>query len=112
MGAVRQADRVRAKASVVVPPRGLSTADVVAVAREEAQVTLSSEARSVMARSRDSVERLAAGDDPIYGVSTGFGALANVSIPAVRQRELQHALIRSHAAGMGPPVEREVVRAM
>src|ERR671930_367500 len=58
------------------------------------------------------VARLAASDEPAYGVSTGFGSLASVAIPAERREELQRALIRSHAAGMGPPVEREVVRAM
>ena len=50
--------------------------------------------------------------EPVYGVSTGFGALANTVIPAERSAELQTALVRSHAAGMGPEVEREVVRAM
>src|SRR5215213_7643347 len=58
------------------------------------------------------VERLAGSDEPVYGVSTGFGSLAGTWIPAERREELQRALIRSHAAGMGPPVEREVVRAM
>ena len=48
----------------------------------------------------------------MYGVSTGFGALANTVIPPERSAELQLALIRSHAAGMGPEIEREVVRAM
>ena len=48
----------------------------------------------------------------MYGVSTGFGSLAGTWIPAERREELQRSLIRSHAAGMGPPVEREVVRAM
>ena len=47
-----------------------------------------------------------------YGVSTGFGSLANVTIPVDRREELQRALVRSHAAGVGPPVEPEVVRAM
>src|SRR5919197_2876891 len=56
------------------------------------------------------VARLAASDEPAYGISTGFGSLANVAIPPPRREELQRALIRSHAAGMGPPVEREVVR--
>ena len=45
-------------------------------------------------------------------MTTGFGSLANTYIPADRREELQRALVRSHAAGMGPPVEREVVRAM
>ena len=65
-----------------------------------------------MTRSAEVVVRLAASSDPAYGVTTGFGSLANVRIPADRREELQRALIRSHAAGMGPPVEREVVRAM
>ena len=50
--------------------------------------------------------------DADYGISTGFGALATVSIPPERRQALQHALVRSHAAGMGEPVEPEVVRAM
>ncbi|HEY4096073.1 MAG TPA: histidine ammonia-lyase [Baekduia sp.] len=58
------------------------------------------------------VEGHARSDEPVYGVSTGFGSLANTVIPPERREELQRALIRSHAAGMGPPVEREVVRAM
>ena len=58
------------------------------------------------------VARIEDRTEPVYGVSTGFGSLANVAIPPDRREELQRALVRSHAAGMGPPVEREVVRAM
>jgi histidine ammonia-lyase len=87
-------------------------ADVVAVARHGVPARLSSEARAVMEESAAVVERLAASDEPVYGVSTGFGSLAGTWIPAERREELQRSLIRSHAAGMGPPVEREVVRAM
>jgi histidine ammonia-lyase len=90
----------------------LTPADVVAVAREDAQVRLAPAAREAMERSADVVARLADRAEPAYGVSTGFGSLANVAIPVERREELQRALIRSHAAGMGPPVEREVVRAM
>lgn len=49
---------------------------------------------------------------PHYGISTGFGALATTHIPADRRAQLQRSLIRSHAAGAGPEVEREVVRAL
>src|SRR4051812_41282912 len=91
---------------------GLGEADVVAVARERSPVELGPAAREAMETSAAVVERLAAGGEPVYGVSTGFGSLANVTIPADRRTELQRALVRSHAAGMGPPVEREVVRAM
>src|SRR5919199_1073089 len=99
-------------AVVEVSGTGLTAADVVAVARGGARAVLHDEARRVMERSAAVVARLAASDEPAYGVSTGFGSLANVVVPEERREELQRALIRSHAAGMGPPVEREVVRAM
>jgi histidine ammonia-lyase len=86
--------------------------DVVAVARHGVAVRLSDEARVVMEQSAAVVGRLASSDEPVYGVSTGFGSLAGTWIPPERREELQRALIRSHAAGMGLPVEREVVRAM
>jgi len=97
---------------VQVSGTGLTAAGVVAVARTGAQTVLADAARRAMEESAAVVARLAASDEPAYGVSTGFGSLANVVIPAERREELQRALIRSHAAGMGPPVEREVVRAM
>ncbi len=91
---------------------GLEPDDVIAVAREDRPVTLSAEARAAMERSAAVVARLAESEEPVYGVTTGFGALATVYIPAPRREELQRALIRSHAAGIGHPLERDVVRAM
>ncbi len=90
---------------------GVSIAEVVAVARDHANVDLTASAVDRMATRREVVERLAEGE-PKYGISTGFGALATVSIPPERRAALQTALVRSHAAGMGPDVEVEVVRAM
>ncbi len=90
---------------------GVTVADVVAVARNAEPVELTAAAVDRMAASRAVVDRLAEGA-PKYGISTGFGALATVSITPDRRRALQAALIRSHAAGMGEPVEDEVVRAM
>ena len=90
---------------------GVSIADVVAVARRGAVVELTDAAVERMDAARSIVETLAGGA-PTYGVSTGFGALASVTIPPGRRADLQAALVRSHAAGMGPPVEVEVVRAM
>ncbi|MDX1449134.1 MAG: histidine ammonia-lyase [Acidimicrobiia bacterium] len=91
---------------------GLTPAGVVAVARQARPVRLSSGARERMEESAAIVDRLAASSTPAYGVSTGFGSLANTAIPAERRTELQHAIVRSHAAGMGSAVEVEVVRAM
>ena len=90
----------------------LTFAEVVAVARGGERVELTDEALAAMRTSRARVEQLAAGDQPIYGISTGFGALAGTQIAPDRRSELQHSLIRSHAAGMGDPVEPEVVRGM
>jgi histidine ammonia-lyase len=91
---------------------GLDAAAVLAVARDDAPVALGDEARAAMETTAAVVARLVDADEPAYGVSTGFGSLANVVIAPERREELQRALVRSHAAGMGPPVEREVVRAM
>ncbi|MDP9344733.1 MAG: histidine ammonia-lyase [Actinomycetota bacterium] len=91
---------------------GLSPGDVVAAARGDARVVLAGSARRAMQQSAQVVARLVESNEPVYGVSTGFGSLANVTIPAGRREELQRAVVRSHAAGMGAPVEREVVRAM
>ncbi|MCV7419350.1 histidine ammonia-lyase [Mycobacterium yunnanensis] len=90
----------------------VSFGDVVAVARDDAGVTLSEEAGAAIHASRDIIEALANDPTPVYGVSTGFGALATRHIPHESRTQLQRSLIRSHAAGSGPEVEREVVRAM
>ncbi|HVF03765.1 MAG TPA: histidine ammonia-lyase [Frankiaceae bacterium] len=97
---------------VVVTGEPLTPADVLAVARGGAGVRLAAEALANLAAGREIVERLASGDRPAYGISTGFGALATRHIPAESRAQLQRSLVRSHAAGMGPAVEPEVVRAM
>jgi histidine ammonia-lyase len=98
--------------SVIVQPTGVSPADVLAVARHDARVELAEATVAAMGRSRAIVDTIEASGRPVYGVSTGFGALANTFIAPERRAELQHALIRSHAAGVGAPMPREVVRAM
>ncbi|WP_425435636.1 histidine ammonia-lyase [Micrococcus terreus] len=98
--------------TVTLSPSGTTLADVVAVARHGAQVRLSDQALQSVAEVRQHVEDLAAGETPTYGISTGFGALADKHIPQESRAQLQKSLIRSHAAGMGPAVETEVVRAL
>jgi histidine ammonia-lyase len=75
-------------------------------------VRLGDRARREMEASASLVEGFVTGHRPVYGVTTGFGSLANTAIPVERTAELQVALVRSHAAGMGDVVEREVVRAL
>jgi histidine ammonia-lyase len=98
--------------AVPIATTPLTEADVVAVARHGAQVDLTPDALAALAAGRAAVDKLAASDRPAYGVSTGFGALATRHIPPDLRTQLQRSLIRSHAAGSGPDVEREVVRAL
>lgn len=90
----------------------LTIADVVAVARHGARVELAADALDRLADARRIIVGLADDTEPHYGVSTGFGALATRHIPVELRAQLQRSLVRSHAAGSGPEVEREVVRAL
>lgn len=98
----------------------LDLCDVVAVARHGATVALAAPARAEMGRSLAWVARAAAGELtdasgaslPVYGVNTGYGSLARVRIDEGQIAALSWNLIRSHAAGVGPPVAPEVTRAM
>lgn len=86
--------------------------ELVAVARDGAAVSLSAGALAAIDRARGVIEDLAAAPTPAYGISTGFGALANRHIPTQMRQQLQRSLVRSHAAGSGPEVESEVVRGL
>lgn len=98
--------------TVVLGTSGVTAADVLAVARAGARIELSDEAVAALAAARGIVDALAAKPEPVYGVSTGFGALATRHISPELRARLQRNIVRSHAAGMGPSVEREVVRAL
>ena len=98
--------------TVDLNPSGTTLADAVAVARRGARVVLTPAALAAIEESRRAVEVLASAATPAYGISTGFGALATRHIPPELREDLQASLIRSHAAGLGAPVEAEVVRAL
>jgi histidine ammonia-lyase len=98
--------------TVILGTHGATFADVIEVARFGAQVVLSDAAVSAIAKTRKYIDQYASGGVPVYGVSTGFGALANRHIDVKDRTQLQKSLIRSHAAGVGPAVEKEVVRAL
>jgi histidine ammonia-lyase len=102
----------RTGGAVVVGAAPLTMRDVVAIARHDARVALDPAALRRVAETRALVEALADDPQPHYGISTGFGALATTFIAPERRAQLQASLIRSHAAGTGSPVEREVVRAL
>ena len=98
--------------TITLNSSGLTLEQVVEVARNSAKIEISKEALEKMAATRAHIETLAKADVPVYGISTGFGALANRHIAPEDRVQLQKSLIRSHAAGMGDPVEKEVVRAL
>lgn len=90
----------------------LSIADVVDVARHGRSVTLSDSARAAVQHARDVVDTVAAGNEAVYGVNTGFGSLSRHRIDATELEAIQCNIVRSHAAGVGDPLDVEVVRAM
>ncbi|MEU8875858.1 histidine ammonia-lyase [Streptomyces javensis] len=98
--------------TVVVGTSGTTADDVIAVARGTARIEISEAALDAVSTARQVIDDLAAKPEPVYGVSTGFGALAVRHISPELRAQLQRNIVRSHAAGMGPRVEREVVRAL
>ena len=97
---------------ITLDGHSLSIADVVAVARGVAPVTIAPQALASVAASRRAVETAVGRGDTIYGVNTGFGKLAHVRIKPDQARDLQLNLIRSHASGVGEPLPVDAVRAM
>ncbi len=88
------------------------TLEQTAAVADGANVALAPVARSRIARARSFVEEIVARGEVVYGINTGFGALADVSIPQEKLRELQVNLIRSHSCGVGEPLPERAVRAM
>jgi histidine ammonia-lyase len=90
----------------------LTRSQLLRVAREYETLTLSDAVLERLERQRLAIDVLVERGTPVYGLSTGFGSLATTFISPDQRRDLQRSLIRSHAAGVGPEVETEVVRAM
>lgn len=90
----------------------MTIADVVAVARQGISVALDRAAEKRVADAAKVVARIAEGDEPVYGVNTGYGDLSTVRISTADLRGLQRNLVRSHAVGVGDPLPVDVVRAI
>jgi len=110
MTKIEQADKL--SSHIIINGQALSSAQVLAVARHYATVTLGSESISRIQAARAVIDILTAEDQKVYGVTTGFGHLSRVRIPQDQLQDLQHNLLRSHAAGVGEPLSEEVTRAM
>lgn len=97
---------------ITIDGHGLTLAEVEAVARDRVPVRLHPQAAQRVQRSRALLGALLRRDQPIYGVNTGFGRLADVRIPPDEQRALQRNMVRSHAAGVGRRLPAAEVRAI
>jgi histidine ammonia-lyase len=97
---------------VLAADRPLTEVELVEVARHHAPVEVSAESLERLRAARAHVDALAASSTPVYGVSTGFGALATRHIPPELRTQLQRSLVRSHAATSGAEVDEEVVRGL
>ena len=97
---------------IVLGVDGMTVQDLVAIARRGARTRLSEESEERIRKSRALVERWLKEGRVIYGVTTGFGALSDVIIPAKDARLLQRNILMSHAVGVGDILEEETVRAM
>ena len=103
---------MRCVRTVTVEGDGLALADVVDVARCRAVAELGAGVAAKMEPSRRVVAEAVDRGAVVYGVTTGFGALADVSVGGDDLARMQLALVRSHSAGVGPPLPDEVVRAL
>ncbi|WP_448376337.1 histidine ammonia-lyase [Fervidobacterium sp.] len=97
---------------IIIDGEHLTLDDVHLVSRENANVSISPVAYKKMESSRKIVEKFLEKGEPIYGVNTGFGALANVRISKEKLRELQRNIVLSHSAGVGNYLPEDIVRAM
>ncbi|MGZ3616117.1 MAG: histidine ammonia-lyase [Ktedonobacteraceae bacterium] len=98
--------------NVIINGQALTRIQILAIARQYATVSLGIESITRMQAARTVIDTLAAQDKKVYGVTTGFGHLSRVRIPHDQLQDLQHNLLRSHAAGVGEPLSEEVTRAM
>ena len=98
---------------ILLDGNSLTLENVARVARrEETDIRISDEAKARVAASRALIDDWVERGEVIYGVTTGFGEFANVTIPHDELRQLQQNLLRSHAAGVGEPLSPEIVRSM
>src|SRR3954451_6761615 len=96
---------------VLLDGSALTLEQLLAIAEHREPVALSDAAHARVRPSRAVVDRRAGGDEPAYGINTGFGSFAEVKIPAAALETLQLNLLRSHAAGIGDPLPVTAVRA-
>ncbi len=110
-GDERRVPRADPLTTIRITGQDLTIADIVGVARGDLAIAIERRAEGRVQAAAKLVDELARGDEPIYGINTGFGDLSTVTIPPADLRTLQRDLVRSHAVGVGEPLPVDVVRA-
>lgn len=98
--------------TTAAPADSVTVEQVIGVARDRGRVTLTPRAEARIRRGRKALESVLDDGEPHYGINTGFGSFSRQRISAEDLQQLQRNLIRSHAAGVGDPLQTDVVRAM
>ena len=91
---------------------GMTLEELVSVSRDGARVLLTEDAKGRIVKARELIEKWVREGETIYGITTGFGALSDVLISEEDTRLLQENVLMSHSAGVGEPLEEEIVRAV
>ncbi len=100
------------RTEICIAPGALTLSQLRQAAKEPVQLSLSEQSKPGIHASVDTVRRALSGGRVIYGINTGFGLLANTIIPDKALEELQHSIVLSHAAGVGPLMRDATVRLM
>jgi len=95
---------------ILLDADGMTVEDLAAIARQGVKVQLTKDSEKRIAKSRKLIEQWVVEEKTIYGVTTGFGALSDVSISREDTRKLQENILMSHAAGVGDILDNETVR--
>lgn len=95
---------------IIIDGESLGLDDFIKVARYNAKVELSQEAKGKINKARELVEKMVAQSKVVYGITTGFGKFSDVVISCKETVELQKNLIISHSCGVGNPLDEEIVR--
>ncbi len=95
---------------ILLDGNSLTLNNLIAIGKRQATVGLSDKARSWIQQGRDVVDTIVAENRVVYGVTTGFGNFATVTIPHEKVEELQYNLLRSHAAGVGDTFPADIAR--
>ncbi len=97
---------------IILDGKTLNLESLKQIARHHAQVAIDEASRTLVDKASAFVAEAAQGKTPVYGINTGFGELANVTIDNGNVGELQMNLLKSHACGVGAPLSQDIVRAM